>query len=84
MTRHRRLQELQHGVWVGRDPARLSPEAMVAAGIAPRTPLQAIQAMCRRCRRGHDVAIRGCRNIGCPLWANRTGVDPWAPPSSGA
>jgi hypothetical protein len=69
---------------VGRDPRRMTPEEIKAAGHEPMSPLQAIRAHCLDCCVHQEKEVALCTAVNCPSWPFRTGTDPWRKPASPA
>src|SRR3712207_2266781 len=65
------------GHWVGRDPLGITPPAWEAAGVARRTPVEAIRAKCLDCCCGVPKEVRLCVALNCPSWPYRMGTDPF-------
>jgi hypothetical protein len=65
------------GAWVGRDPRGVTIAAWEAAGVARRTPLEALRAKCLDCCGGVPKEVRLCMALNCPIWPYRMGTDPF-------
>jgi hypothetical protein len=65
------------GPWVGRDPRGVTLAAWEAAGVARRTPMEAIRAKCLGCCGGVPKEVRLCMALNCPIWPYRMGTDPF-------
>jgi hypothetical protein len=62
----------------GRDPRRMSPEALEAAGVQRQSRGAAIRRHCFDCAGGSTAEVRRCALSSCPLWAFRMGTNPWS------
>jgi hypothetical protein len=69
---------------VGRDPRRMTPEEIKAAGHEPMSPLQALRARCLDCCVYQEKEVALCTAMRCPSWPFRMGTDPWRKPASDA
>lgn len=62
---------------VGRDPRKLSPDELIAAGHKPMSPLKALRLRCVDCCGDQLSEVRLCPVIACPSWPFRMGANPW-------
>jgi len=76
--------ELHQGHPAGRDPRKMTPDELKAAGHEPMSPLEALRARCIDCcaQQPNEVAL--CPAVECPSWPFRMGTDPWRKPASEA
>jgi hypothetical protein len=69
---------------VGRDPRRMTPREIKAAGHEAMSPLQAIREHCLDCCVYQEKEVALCTAVKCPSWPFRMGTDPWRKPASQA
>jgi hypothetical protein len=64
-------------VEIGRDPRKMTPAELTAAGHEKLSAVQALRARCLDCCCGSAAEVRRCVSVNCPSWPFRMGTDPW-------
>lgn len=62
---------------IGRDPRKMSPDQLNAAGHHKRPILEAIRANCLACCNDNAAEVRRCAMIQCDMWPYRMGSNPF-------
>jgi hypothetical protein len=75
-------REIVNGEEVGRDPRRMSVEALNALGHEASPMLKVIRAKCLDCSCGQISEVRKCVTVECALWPYRMSANPFRTPLS--
>jgi hypothetical protein len=63
--------------YAGRHPKTIPVKELQDLAPGVKNPATAIRMFCRKCMGGDDRLVRECEAVSCPIWAFRTGKNPF-------